>query len=167
MSPWALFSVNIAGSVAYVPYHSDPNVRAIESGSKWGYSAVTYSFPDSRWDYDIANPEAYNFSAANEMQQNVVRLILEGRGQGSSADVMLSSVEAFTNLDLVYAGRNGANIRVSNSDTFGRNHAFLPIIPGYRGTSGSIPKGFHSRTSPGWVGTIISRICMSSGMPWA
>lgn len=149
MSPWAMASVSIAGTTVYMPDASDANVRALESGSKWAYPTLTYSFPDNRWDYDLFNPDAQNFVPSSFMQQEATRRILEGYGQSQDGPgLTITSVEAITNLQFQFAGYDTANIRVGNSNTFSQNHAYLPVVPGYRGDVWFTTEGPSTATNP-------------------
>jgi serralysin len=139
-TPWSFFSVSMPGSMGYYPTSPDANVRAIESGSRWTYSTLTYSFPDSRWDYDWLNPDAGSYQNTSWGQREAVKHFLEGYSQNADGPGLnISSVEALTNLNFTFAGYDAANIRVSNftaSETNvwdNRSHAYFPMVPGYRG----------------------------------
>ncbi|WP_210488548.1 M10 family metallopeptidase [Microvirga antarctica] len=119
--------------------HNDlpSDVRALLSGSEWNKSVVTYSFPDSRWDYQLINPSASGYRTAQFGTEQAVRYALEGYSPYAGGPKMgMTSVESFTNLSLEYAGRNDATLQISGfnpGSVINRSHAYYPGVPFYSG----------------------------------
>jgi len=51
-------SHNFWGAQYFTPNHSDTDVNALMTGSKWSGATITYSLPDSRGDYEWVKPSA-------------------------------------------------------------------------------------------------------------
>jgi serralysin len=86
------------------------------SGYRWS-GAITYSFPDSRSDYEPTYSEADNgFAAVSFSQMQAARYILEGMSSASGGPRMgMTSFEQFTSASINDAGRDGADIRIARS----------------------------------------------------
>ncbi|WP_445503994.1 M10 family metallopeptidase C-terminal domain-containing protein [Microvirga sp. G4-2] len=125
-------NVAIFGTKYYAPTHIDQDVLALFSGSQWASGTITYSFPDSRWDYEWINPSASGFKPVSQATQTAFHGIFKG-----AAGVMsLTSLESFTNATFVYAGRNGADIKLSGfqpGSVINRSHGYYPGVPVYGG----------------------------------
>ncbi|MGO4527108.1 M10 family metallopeptidase C-terminal domain-containing protein, partial [Microvirga sp. 2MCAF35] len=125
-------NVAIAGTKYYAPTNIDRDVLAVFSGSQWANSTITYSFPDSRSDFEWINPSASGFKPLSLDSQTAFHGIFKG-----TAGVMsLTSLESFTNTTFVYAGRNDANIKLSAyepGDIINRSHGYYPGVPVYGG----------------------------------
>ncbi len=143
-APLTLFSTlattapfSVAGVRFTVPSGLDADVRALLTGSQWSSSTITYSLPDSRGDYQWFNPSATGYKALTFDTEQAIRYTLEGYSPYAGGPKMgLTSVEGVTNLNLSYAGRNGATIQVSGftpGDTINRSHGYYPGVPGYGG----------------------------------
>ncbi|PVE23197.1 hypothetical protein DC522_17080 [Microvirga sp. KLBC 81] len=125
-------NVPIFGTKYYAPTNIDWDVLALFSGSQWASNTITYSFPDSRWDYEWINPSASGFKPLSQASQTAFHGIFKG-----AAGVMsLTSLESFTNATFVYAGRNDANIKLSAFEPgsiINRSHGYYPGVPVYGG----------------------------------
>lgn len=125
-------NVPIFGTKYYAPTNIDRDVLALFSGSQWAHGTITYSFPDSRWDYELINASASGFRPFSQASQTAFHGIFKG-----VAGVMsLTSLESFTNATFVYAGRNGANIKLSAfqpGSIINRSHGYYPGVPVYGG----------------------------------
>ncbi|MGO4571788.1 M10 family metallopeptidase [Microvirga sp. 2TAF3] len=126
-------NVTISGAKFYVPTNVDSDVLAVLSGSQWASNAITYSFPDSRSDYEAINPSASGYRPLPYDAQSAYFSIFEGSGGGMN----LTSLESFTNADFVYAGRNDANVKISayepGDNLINRSHGYYPGVPVYGG----------------------------------
>src|SRR3712207_5082643 len=60
----------------YIPNHADNDVTALQSGSKWSGSTITYSLPDFRSDYEWTNPSASGFKALSAETEVAVHAIM-------------------------------------------------------------------------------------------
>ena len=120
-----------------IPSHTDPDVKALFTASQWNKAVVTYSFPDSRWDYEVVNPSAMGYRQASFATEQAVRYALEGYSPFvGGPKVAMTSVEAFTNLSIQEAGRGSADIQVSGFNTnsiISRSHAYYPGMPVFNG----------------------------------
>jgi serralysin len=130
-------NVPLWGTKYYIPSGIDPNVLALFSRSQWSRGAVSYSFTDSRSDYEAVNFSASGFKPVNFNTEQAVRYILEGFSPYSGGPKMsLTSVEGFTNLDFVDLGHNGADIKIGGftpGQVINRSHAYYPGVPVYGG----------------------------------
>ena len=92
------------------------NVDALLTGYRWSGS-ITYSFPDSRSDYEATYSEADNgFGAVSFSQMQAARYILEGTSSASGGPRMgMTSFEQFTSASISDVGWNGADIRIARS----------------------------------------------------
>ncbi|WP_194164495.1 M10 family metallopeptidase [Microvirga thermotolerans] len=125
-------NVAIAGTRYYAPTHIDRDVLALFSGSQWAKGSISYSFPDSRWDYEWINPSASGFKPASQATQNA----FHGIFKGAPGVMSLTSLESFTNATFVYAGRDGADIKLSAfqpGSVINRSHGYYPGVPVYGG----------------------------------
>jgi serralysin len=123
----------------------NPDINGLLEGSKW-VGTVSYSFPDSRFDYEIIYPLpqlgvpllSSNFRRAHPYQEEVVHHALKGFWAGSevtnpgSINVLrTTSVEQFTELEFTYAGHNSSDVRIAQSTRVeGRDHAGEAYPPG-------------------------------------
>ncbi|MPR31458.1 hypothetical protein FS320_43045, partial [Microvirga tunisiensis] len=122
-----------------VPATTDPTIDGVLGGTKW-VGTVSYSFPDSRSDYEFFYPipveiiaptasngpfaiplARSNFTRAHPLQEEAVHHILKGFWAGSevtdprSAHVHTMAVEEFTTLKFRYGGRDEEDIRIAQS----------------------------------------------------
>jgi serralysin len=143
-------NVPIFGTKYYAPTHIDKNVLALFSGSQWANNSVSYSFPDSRWDYELINPSASGFAPLSYTTQEAYRHIFEGYSPNSASGMKLTNIEAFTNLNLAYAGRDNADVKISSfipGTIINRSHGFYPGSPLYGGDTW-IQNGHTSAPTP-------------------
>jgi len=125
-------NVAIAGTKYYVPTHIDQDVLALFSGSQWANRTITYSFPDSRSDFEWINLSASGFKPLSLDSE----IAFHGIFKGTAGVMSLTSLEAFTDTTFVYAGRNDADIKLSAyepGDIINRSHGYYPGIPIYGG----------------------------------
>ncbi len=91
--------------IKYVSATGNADIDGLLSGVAWT-GTVTYSFPDSANDYSsgygYGEPRASGFGSISSKQKAVVHTIMD-------------QVKAYTNLDLQYAGTNGADIKIAQS----------------------------------------------------
>jgi serralysin len=117
-----------AGAVG-VSATGDDYIDGVIWGSKWN-GPITYSFPDSAADYEFGYPEAtaLGFGQVTFNQMQAVRYILEGASPVGGGPIMrYGSVEAVTNLSIVDAGTNGADLRIARSSAANPTaYAYLP-----------------------------------------
>jgi serralysin len=132
VAPYAMSGVRFN-----VPAGIDSDVLGILSGSQWNSTAITYSLPDSRLDYQWVNPSANGYRALSFETEQAVRYALEGYSPYSGGPKMgLSSVEGVTNLSLSYAGRGGGTLQIAGfnpTDIINRSHGYYPGVPVYGG----------------------------------
>jgi serralysin len=92
-------------SVTGIGATGDKNIDGLLSGYRWT-GTVTYSFPDSSNDYHsgygYGEPTAPGFGQISAKQQATIHKVM---GQ----------IEGLTNLNIDYAGTNGADIRIAQS----------------------------------------------------
>ncbi|MBZ6074932.1 M10 family metallopeptidase C-terminal domain-containing protein [Microvirga puerhi] len=130
---------NIMPGVRFsVPSGLDHDVLALLSGSQWTSGTITYSLPDSRWDYEVLNPSANGYRSLNFNAQQAVRYALEGYSPyaGGPTKMSLSSVEGLTNLSLVYSGTDSGTLQISGftpGAVINRSHSYYPGVPVYHG----------------------------------
>ncbi|MGO4705270.1 M10 family metallopeptidase [Microvirga sp. 2MCAF38] len=125
-------NVAIGDTKYYAPTNIDWDVLALFSGSQWANNTITYSFPDSRWDYEWINPSASGFMPASQATQTA----FHGIFKGAAGLMSLTSLESFTNATFVYAGRDDANIKLSGfqpGSIINRSHGYYPGVPIYGG----------------------------------
>ena len=109
--------------------------NALLSGLGWT-GAITYSFPDSRLDYEPGYAEVRNgFAPVSAAQMQAARYIFEGKSASIGGPRMaLTPVEGFTNASLTDYGSQSADIRIGRSfsgeDTA---YAYLPSSHPYGG----------------------------------
>jgi serralysin len=132
VAPYAMSGVRFN-----VPAGIDSDVLGILSGSQWNSTAITYSLPDSRLDYQWINPSASGYRALTFETEQAVHYALEGYSPYSGGPKMgLSSVEGVTNLSLSYAGRGGGTLQIAGfnaTDIINRSHGYYPGVPVYGG----------------------------------
>lgn len=124
--------------VRYPPLSGDPRIDGVLLGRAWNALQITYSFPDSPYDYE--NPygaynEPWSAGAASvwPTQQLIFRAILEGQPGGASV-MRYGSVESFTGLDFIDNGSNTADIRIAISPFADPTaYAYYPAEAGYGG----------------------------------
>lgn len=104
-------------------------IDALIQGSRW-IGAITYSFPDSRTDYEASYPEAdaAGFGQVSFAHMQAARSVLEGFSPYTGGPRMsLTAVEGFTNAVLSDAGSNTADIRIAKSSYAGPTaYAYYP-----------------------------------------
>lgn len=109
---------------------ADPNATVLNSGFTWSGGSATYSFPDAASDYLYSWMPGYSgFMPVSLDTRNAARYILEGYSPSGGPGLAVTSLESFTNLNMNFAGYNGANIRIGASSGIDQNHAFYPGIP--------------------------------------
>ncbi|WP_243368931.1 M10 family metallopeptidase C-terminal domain-containing protein [Microvirga solisilvae] len=131
----------------YIPFDIDPDVLALFSGSQWAGETITYSFPDSRSDYEWINPSAEGFKPISMLAQTAFHSIFRGAYGGLS----LTSLESFTNVSFSYAGRNDANVKIAAfqpNSIIDRSHAYFPGTPIFGGDTWIID-GHTAAPTPG------------------
>ena len=106
------------------------NIDALLSGYRWT-GAITYSFPDSRSDYESSYTEASatGFGSVSFNQMQAARFILEGTSAYSGGPRMgLTAFEQFTSASISDAGFNGADIRIAKSSSANPTaYAYYPV----------------------------------------
>jgi len=114
----------VVGDVKYFrPSHSDPDVQALMSGSKWNGSVITYSLPDSRDDYSYLNPHASGFERLSAQSEQVVHEVMK-------------AVDGYVNVGVAFTGRNDANIKVASfvpGSVVTSSTGYYPGMPAYGG----------------------------------
>jgi serralysin len=92
------------------------SLDALLSGTRWS-GTITYSFPDSRSDYETGYAEATDaFTQVSFAQRQAARFILDGHSPYSGGPKMaLMGVEGFTNASLSDSGFDGADIEIGQS----------------------------------------------------
>ena len=116
-------SYSLGGVQYFTPKHVDNDVNALMSGSKWSKSTITYSLPDSRSDYESANPSASGFQRLSIQNEDAVHAIM-------------GSVAGYVNTGISYAGRDKADVQVAGfkpGSVIARSHGYYPGVPMYGG----------------------------------
>jgi serralysin len=116
-------SYSFGGVGYFTPNHADKDVNALMSGSKWSKSTITYSLPDSRSDYESANPSASGYQRLSGQNEDAVHAIM-------------GSVAAYVNTGISYAGRDSADVQVAGfnpGSVIARSHGYYPGVPVYGG----------------------------------
>jgi len=139
MASWAAFDHGVDGStfaatapaaMTSVGATGDQNIDALLSGYRW-MGSITYSFPDSRSDYESGYTEASatGFSSVSFNQMQAARFILEGTSAYTGGPRMgLTAFEQFTNASISDAGSNGADIRIAKSSSANPTaYAYYPV----------------------------------------
>jgi serralysin len=120
-----------------IPWTADPDVKALFSASQWSNQTITYSFPDSRGDYQWINPSADGYRPLSFDTEQAIRYALEGYSPYAGGPKMaLTSVEGITNLSLNYAGRGNATLQIAGFEpgsVINRSHGYYPGVPSYGG----------------------------------
>lgn len=122
VSPVASAEPVLAASIRFVPLSGDPLIDgALFDGRAWSSILLTYAFPDSPYDYEYPygsylEPWAAGFGQVSARQMLAVRGILEG---GSLAGGLsgYNSIESLTDLDVVWVGQDGADLRFAETGT--------------------------------------------------
>jgi len=108
----------------------DQGIDGLLSGVRWSGASITYSDPDSVSDYQTGYPTAplNGFEQISAQIMEVVHYSLDSQIYTQNAGASGFSVEAFTNLDISYAGSGAADgtIRVSRSSDPGTAYAYYP-----------------------------------------
>ncbi|HEY8613992.1 MAG TPA: M10 family metallopeptidase, partial [Roseomonas sp.] len=115
-------------SVVFVPRTGNRDIDGLLYGTRWT-GQLTFSFPDSRSDYDWTTTEQfYGFSAVSLAQVQAVRYALLGGVPhgGGNAGLSGAGVAQFTNLAIADAGSNGADIRIAQSSRTTTANAYYP-----------------------------------------
>ncbi|MGO4705783.1 M10 family metallopeptidase C-terminal domain-containing protein [Microvirga sp. 2MCAF38] len=126
----------IPGSIAATGVQ---NIDALLSGYRWlaSISALSYSFPDSKNDYETGYPEAsaLDFGAVSFDQIQAARYVLEGWSPYVGGPRMgMTSFEQVTNAIVYDAGFNGADVRIArSSDADPTAYAYLPMNDSWGG----------------------------------
>ena len=109
---------------------TDPNATVLNSGFTWSGGSATYSFPDSKSDYAYSWLPGYSsFVPVSSDTRSAARYILEGYNPSGGPGLSVTSLESFTNLNMNFAGYNGANVRIGASTGIDKNHAIYPGVP--------------------------------------
>ncbi len=125
-------------AIRYPPLSADPRIDGVLLGRAWNAVQISYSFPDSSYDYEYpygAYNEPWSTGAASvwPAQQPIFRAILEGQAGGASV-MRYGSVESFTGLDFIDYGANPADIRIAISPYANPTaYAYYPADAGYGG----------------------------------
>jgi len=119
-----------AASSTSVAASGDQGIDGLLSGVRWSGTSITYSDPDSVSDYQTGYPTAplNGFEQISAQIMEVVHYSLDSQIYTQNAGASGFSVEAFTNLDISYAGSGAADgtIRVSRSSDPGTAYAYYP-----------------------------------------
>ena len=139
MASWAAFDHGVGGSsfaatapaaMTSVGATGNRNIDALLSGYRW-VGSITYSFPDSRSDYESGYTEvsATGFGSVSFNQMQAARFILEGTSAYTGGPRMgLTAFEQFTNASISDAGFNGADIRIAKSSSANPTaYAYYPV----------------------------------------
>jgi serralysin len=114
---------------ASVTASGDQRIDGLLSGTRWGDGFITYSDPDSVFDYQSNHPEDFtNFSQMSADQMRAAHGILNSFVYTQNAGLAGLSVEGFTNLTIDYAGSGSGSgtIRLANTDDPGTAYAYYP-----------------------------------------
>ncbi|HEY8383814.1 MAG TPA: M10 family metallopeptidase [Microvirga sp.] len=127
-TPWPHFALAatgleaqpVAATAAWASPTSTASTNALLSTAYWS-GTVSYSFPDSPFDYGYGYAEAFNnFASVSYAQKAAIRAILEGGSASASGPRMtLTPVEGFTAMDFAYLGTGIADIRIAQSSSAG------------------------------------------------
>ncbi len=115
------------GVLGAVVRSGDARVDGLLSGFAWGGATVTYSDPDSPFDFgpDGLPAQVEGFGRASAQEVAAARAALDADGSGAAAGF---SVEGLTGLDLRYAGAgSGAgDIRLATCTDAPTAYAYMP-----------------------------------------
>jgi len=118
-------------SMGGVSATGNPYIDGLLSGTAW-IGTVSYSFPNTRSDYETTYVEAdaAAFGQVSFSQMQAARYILEGMSPHAGGPIMkLTSVESFTNLMLIDAGFDAADIRIAESSYANPTaYAYYPAV---------------------------------------
>lgn len=103
-------------ATASVSLTGDPYIDGILSGTKWGVSNLTYSFPTSASYYEYTGESGSNFKAFTTVQQDAVRDVLAN----------YSAVANITFTEITETSTQHATIRYAESDSPGTAWAYYP-----------------------------------------
>jgi len=115
--------VSIGKAEYFKPSHSDSDVAALLSGSKWKGDAITYSLPDARGDYVQVNPSASGFERLSPQSETAVH-------------EAMAAVAGYIKTGISYAGRNDAMIKVAgfqSGSVINASTGYYPGMPVYGG----------------------------------
>ena len=111
------------------------DIDGLLSGGRW-LDGTTFSFPDTAADYNGEAHEVFDsFAPITARQQQVMRFIYDGTDPTLSGLGKAMSVADFTNLKLVYAGRDDSEMRTGESGLPRTAHAYYP---GGHGAAGDV-----------------------------
>src|SRR4028118_1827808 len=111
------------------------DIDGLLSGGHW-LDGTTFSFPDTAADYNGEAHEVFDsFAPITARQQQVMRFIYDGKDPTLSDLGKAMSVADFTNLKLVYAGRDAAEMRTGGSGSPPTAYAYCP---GDHGAAGDV-----------------------------
>ena len=108
------------GVVVTVPKTGNPDIDGLLYGYKWS-GAITYSFPDSATDYNSIYYALYGDGELAGFRPIPVQ-------EQVAINYAVALVKGYTNLSIVYAGTNSADIMVGQSSTLSvtTSYAYLP-----------------------------------------
>lgn len=103
-------------ATASVSLTGDPYIDGILTGTKWGVTSLTYSFPTSSSYYEYTGESGYNFKAFTAVQQAAVRDVLDN----------YAAVANVTFTEITETSTQHATLRYAGSDSPGTAWAYYP-----------------------------------------
>ena len=105
-------------ATASVSLTGDPYIDGVLSGTRWGVSSLTYSFPTSAAYYEYSGEPGTNFEAFTAVQQDAVRKVLAN----------YSAIANLTFTEVAETSSQHATLRYAESDSLspGTAWAYFP-----------------------------------------
>ena len=122
----------------YVALSGDPRIDGLlYDGRAWSGNVITYSFPDSPSDYEYPygvfnEPYQAGFGQVSARQVAAINGIFQGT-VGATYTSGYNSIEAVTQLDLVFAGTGNADLRIGQTG--------IPVAPAWTYLPSTNPAG--------------------------
>jgi serralysin len=116
----------------------DPRIDGVLLGRAWNGNVLSYSFPDSSYDYEYPyglfnEPWSYGSGSVWPAQQPIFRALFEGQAGGTSV-MRYGSIESFSLLEFVDYGTGVGDIRIAISPYADPTaYAYYPADAGYGG----------------------------------
>ena len=101
-------------ATASVSLTGDPYIDGVLSGTRWGVSSLTYSFPTSAAYYEYSGEPGTNFEAFTAAQQDAVRKVLAN----------YTAIANLTFTEVAETSSQHATLRYAESDSLSPNTAW-------------------------------------------
>ena len=137
-TPFAGAEPFLGVGITFAPLSGDPLIDGLLfDGRAWSSLSLTYSFPDSPYDYEypygnFMEPWRPGFGQVSARQMSAIQGILEGGTLGTGLSGY-NAIEALTNLDFIRVGQDGADLRFAETG--------YPVAPAWTYLPANNPAG--------------------------